>query len=234
MAAVPRHRFYQAAALVMAVLVLFGFARTFYLRQWFDVPPISGLLVVHGVVFTAWFALFVVQTRLIASHNARLHRKVGPWGVALALIVVVTSLMTIVESASSPRMRPMGLNSQQFTFVPLIAILGFAGLFGAAVALRRRADLHRRLILLGMITLLGPPVARLLLVIGVKGGFLFVQTGVAAVFVAWFLLHDWFKHRVVHPIYAIGGALLVLSWPARFWVARTPEWEQVGRWVAGL
>lgn len=234
MSAVPRHRFYQAAALVMGVLVLIGFARTFYLRQWFDVPPISVLLFLHGVVFTAWFALFVVQARLIAGHNARLHRKIGPWGVALAVIVVVTSLMTIVESASSLRPRPMGLNAHQFTFVPLIGIVGFAALFGAAIAWRRRADLHRRLILLAMITILGPPVARILLLIGTKGGFLFAQTAVAAVFVAWCLLHDWFKHRVVHPIYLVGGTLLVLSWPARFWIARTPEWEQVGRWMAGL
>lgn len=234
MAAVIRPRFYVFIAIALAVITLVGFARTFYLREWFEVPPISGLLIVHGAVFTAWFALFVVQTQLIARHNARLHRTLGAWGVGLAVLVVIVSMMTVVESASSPRIRPMGLNSQQFSFVPTFIVIAFAGLFGAAIAFRRRADLHRRLMVLAMIALMGPPVARLLLLLGAKGGFLFSQTAVTAALVAWCLLYDWFKHRVVHPVYSIGGLLLVVSWPARFWVAQTPQWEQVGRWMAGM
>lgn len=42
------------------------------------------------------------------------------------------------------------------------------------------------------------------------------------------------KYRIVHPVYAIGGTLLVLSWPLRMWIVRTPEWESVGRWLAGI
>ena len=84
MAAVVRTRFYPNIALVLALIVIAGFARTFYLRAWFDVPPLTLLVHLHGLVFTAWLALFVAQTRLIARNNYRLHQKLGIAGVALA------------------------------------------------------------------------------------------------------------------------------------------------------
>jgi hypothetical protein len=69
MAAVVRNRFYAAFAVAIAVFTLVAFARTYYLRYWFDVPPITVLLHLHSIVFTAWVVLFVIQTRLIAAQN---------------------------------------------------------------------------------------------------------------------------------------------------------------------
>src|SRR5215510_12316131 len=114
MAGVVRGRFYGLVALVLAALVFAGFARTFYLRAWFDVPPITLLLELHGLLFSAWFALYVVQTRLIAANNVRAHMRLGIAGVVLAALVVAVGLFTTVVSAGAPRMRPMGMTSPQF------------------------------------------------------------------------------------------------------------------------
>ena len=54
MAAVVRSRFYPHIALVLALIIVTGFARTFYLRAWFDLPPLKLLVMLHGVLFTAW------------------------------------------------------------------------------------------------------------------------------------------------------------------------------------
>ncbi len=56
------------------------------------------------------------------------------------------------------------MNSQQFVLVPLVAITFFAILVTAAVLLRKRAQLHKRLMTLAMISVLGPPIARLIFV----------------------------------------------------------------------
>ena len=64
--------------------------------------------------------------------------------------------------------------------------------------------------------------------------FLAIQTSIVAVFVIGALLADWLRHRALHPVYAIGGTLMVLSWPARVWVAHTPAWEAAGRWMAAV
>lgn len=234
MAAIVRNRFYAAIALVLAVLVLTAFARTYYLREWFSVPPITTLLHLHSIAFTAWVVLFVIQTRLIAAQNYRTHMRLGIAGVALAAVVVVFGVATAVESSSAPRVRGGGMNSQQFVFVPLFAIAAFAVLVAAAVALRKRAQLHKRLMVLAMISVLGPPVARLINLTQNQDHFLIIQTAVPALFIAWCLISDWRKYRIVHPIYLYGGTFLVLSWPLRMWIARTPAWESVGRWMAGM
>ena len=83
-------RLYRIAAAVALLAVLVGFAPSFYLKFVFQRPPaLTVLLVVHGVVMTAWFALFVVQAQLAASRNLRLHRRLGTGGVALAAAVLV-------------------------------------------------------------------------------------------------------------------------------------------------
>jgi hypothetical protein len=234
MAAVVRNKVYLFFAFALLAVVLGGFARTYYLRYWFDVPPITMLLHAHSLVFTAWFALFVVQTRLIAAQNYRLHMRVGVAGVVLAALVVLLGIATAIISANAPRIRPMGLSSPQFAFVPLFGIVMFGALVAAAIAWRRKPQVHKRLMMLAMIVVLGPPVARLAMAANVGQYFLAVQTAVAALFVVICLVVDRVKNGVVHPIYAIGGTLLVLSWPARFWVAQTQEWAAIGRWLAQL
>ncbi len=235
MSSTARNPFYIFIGMALSALVLVGFARTYYLRPWFEgLRPITVLLHAHSIVFTAWFALFVIQTRLIAAHKVRTHMQLGLLGVGLAVLVVIVSLVTTVVSANAVHQRPMGMNSAQFILMPLTAAIFFGILVAAAVAMRRNPAWHKRLMTLAMISVLGPPVARLILVSDVREHFLAIQTIVPALFVIWCLVSDWVKHRIVHPVYAIGGTFLVIAWPLRAVIARTAEWESVGRWIAGL
>jgi len=234
MATVVRNRFYAAFAIALAVFVFVAFARTYYLRQWFDVRPITVLVHLHSIVFTAWVVLFVIQTRLIARQNYRTHMQLGIVGIAVAALVVIFGFATAIASAGAPRPRPMGLTSQQFVLIPLVAITLFAILVTAAVLLRKRAQLHKRLMTLAMISVLGPPIARLVFVTHTDKYFGAIQLAVPAVFLAWCLIADWRKYRIVHPVYSIGGAILLISLPVRFMIAQTPQWESIGRWLAGI
>jgi hypothetical protein len=234
MAAVVRSRSYLYVAIALAALVLIGFSRTFYLRYWFEVPPITKLLQLHGLLFSAWFALFVVQARLISRQSYDTHRKLGIAGAVLAALIVVVGLATAVVSASAQRPRGMGLTSPQFVIFPTLAIIAFGGLVAAAIYWRRKPQIHRRLMMLAMIAVLGPPTARVLLLTGLQGHFLAMQTSVTAAFVIACLIADWVRHRTLHPILTVGGTLLVLSWPIRAWAATTPAWQAVGDWMASL
>ena len=234
MAAVTRSRFYPLFALALALVVFVGFARTFYLRQWFDVPPITALLFLHGLVFSMWVAVYVIQTRLIAAHQVRAHMRLGIAGLALAALVVIIGFATACVSANETRPRPMGMASNHFAFIPVFILIAFSSLVTAAVALRWRPELHRRLMTLAMITILPPATARLIMLTGARGHFLELQTTVTAVFVFVCLAGDWIKHRTVHPVYAVGGVLLVVSWPFRVWVAQSEAWGHAGTWMAKL
>jgi hypothetical protein len=231
MAAIVRSRFYPLVGIALVVLTVAGFARTYYLRFLYDLPPLKMLVHLHGLVFTAWLALFVTQTRLIARHNYGLHQKLGIVGAVLAVGVVTIGIVTALVGAPDPRMRPMGFTGLQFLIFPLAGITFFGICVGAAIALRRRSALHKRLMLLGMIAVLGPGVARLIRLMGLGESFLVIQTSVVFVFVAWALLHDWFRNRIVHPVFAVGGLLLVLSWPIRAAVAGTDTWVALAGWL---
>jgi hypothetical protein len=86
--------------------------------------------------------------------------------------------------------------------------------------------------LLALISVLGPPTARLIGLLGASRYFLLIQMSVVAAFVTCCLVHDWRRNRVVHPVFAIGGVVLVLMWPLRYAVARTETWQAIGQWFA--
>ncbi len=234
MATVVRNRVYLALAAALAAFVLVGFARTYYLRVLFDVPPITYLLHAHAILFTAWLVLFVIQVTLISRQNYRTHMQLGIAGIILAALIFVVGLIATCVSAADPRPRPMGMTPEQFAMMPASSILFFGALVLAAFLLRKRAQLHKRLMVLAMIAVLGPATARLIRAADLGQDFLAIQASVAAFFVICALVADWVRHRALHPVFAIGGTLLVLSWPARVWLAHTPAWEAVGRWMAAL
>jgi hypothetical protein len=232
MAVVVRNRFYPQFALVLALLVIVAFSRTYYLRFLSDLPPLVTLVHLHGLVFTGWLALFVAQTRLIARDRVDLHMKLGIAGILLAACVVAIGVATAFHTAAIPRVRATGLTPAQFTVVPFTSISLFAIFVGLGVALRRRAALHKRFMVLAMIAVLGPAVGRLLGLLELTPFLYLANPGIPALFVGWCLLQDWRRNRVVHPVYLIGGLLVIASWPLRMLVARSDWWQPIGAWVA--
>ncbi|HEV2617498.1 MAG TPA: hypothetical protein VGU63_12910 [Candidatus Acidoferrales bacterium] len=77
-------RFYTWVAVAAALVVFAGFARTYYLKEFFGTRSLALLLHVHGLVMTLWFLLFLVQVRLVAAHRTDLHRRLGVFGALLA------------------------------------------------------------------------------------------------------------------------------------------------------
>ena len=87
---------YLFAAILTPIIVLIGFARTYYLKGLFDTPPSipSRLVHIHGVVMTAWVILFVTQIGLVATKRTKTHQKLGILGSFLALLVFVVGILT--------------------------------------------------------------------------------------------------------------------------------------------
>ena len=51
-------RLFLTAAVLFPLIVFAGFARTYYLRGFFQVPPLpSNIVHVHGLVMTMWVAV---------------------------------------------------------------------------------------------------------------------------------------------------------------------------------
>ena len=143
-----------------------GFARTFFLRPLFDVPPIPGRLYLHGVLQASWFCLLVVQATLVAKGRGRLHRRLGVGGAILAAAIAAVTLYTLLRF---PARLSAGKLSTDVTFDPAIVLwtdyaeLGVYTTFvSAAVWFRRRPDVHKRLMLLASIALVAPALSRMI------------------------------------------------------------------------
>lgn len=229
--------FYSGMAIVMALTVFAGFAPSYYLRWLADGPattvsgaPVTPLIHLHGALFSAWVALFLVQTALVAKRRVRLHRRLGVAGATLAAAMVVAGLATAIAAARAGS-APPDVPPLVFLVVPFFDILLFAGFATAAILARRRKEAHKRLMLLAYLALLPAPVARLpgVLALGPLGFFGVAYLGFLLLFAA----YDLWSRRRVHPVYLWGGLLLVLSAPARLLLSGTEVWLWFAAWLVG-
>jgi hypothetical protein len=92
-------RFYGWSAITVALIVLVGFARTYYLKGFFGTRTLAPFVHFHGLVMSAWVVLFFVQTRLIAAHRVALHRSLGILGCCLAAVVFVVAADVTLQAA---------------------------------------------------------------------------------------------------------------------------------------
>ena len=81
--------FFTGMALACALMLYLGFLPSFFHRS-AELPPLTPLYQLHGVLFTAWIALFVVQATLVAGGRIDIHRALGVAGAVLAAIVSET------------------------------------------------------------------------------------------------------------------------------------------------
>lgn len=229
-------RFFTGMALAALLTVFAGFAPSYYLKAAFGRPAISGLqplsplLHVHGLVFTGWIVLFLVQTRLIAARRVGLHRRLGVAGAALAAAMVVVGCAAAIDSARRGATPPGGPPPLVFMAIPFADMVIFSILVAAGIGFRRRPDVHRRLMLTSTISILTPAIARLpgILALGPLGFFALTD-----LFVVVCLVYDRLTRGRVHPAFWWGGGLLLASQAARLVISGTAAWLAFATWATG-
>jgi hypothetical protein len=127
--------------------------------------PLTPLVAAHAASMSAWLVLFSVQAWLAATARLHWHTRLGPVALVVAVAVVVTGYAASVAMArrgfdlsgdlSRPPLR--ALDNTVFQFGGLVI---FAALVGTAMLLRRRPEVHKRLMTLAVIqALMGAPLA---------------------------------------------------------------------------
>jgi hypothetical protein len=116
-----------------------------------------------------------------------------------------------------------------FLFVPLSDIVMFAGFFVAAIVYRNQPEVHKRLMVLAMLTFAQVGTGRLL--VHLWPSLLQPRWHFNA---AWFLpvagvlLHDLLTRRRIHAVYLVGGVLFLLR-INRIPFMRSEAWLPIGR-----
>jgi hypothetical protein len=219
----PRGKFYVGSAAVLVLVVLVGFAPTFYLRAAFGAPgfswrggapALSWPVFVHGLILTSWFLLFALQAAFVAGRRTALHRVLGWAGGAIGLAVIISGGMAtpyrMAELAAQGRLEGLMGSAPIVVWSNTASIVAFAILLAAAIVLRHRPETHKRLMLLASISISQPAFARIFRwpvfqASGIEG----VMLAVAASFVmvGALIVHDLLSRKSLHPATVAGAAV---------------------------
>lgn len=203
-------RFFIGSAIVIAALCFAGFARSYYLRAWLGKRALAPVLHLHGMIMTAWIVLFTVQIVFIAKHRIQLHRKLGVLGALLAALVVGLGAFIVVRDVG--RQSPNATTASFWTLFAAfdgINLILFGGLVFAAVWMRRRSDVHKRLMLLAALSLLPPALGRIAIQFVPDEREPITKLALLAGCVVLVVLIDTLRNRRLHPAFGWGIALLL-------------------------
>ena len=225
-------RFYFFLGLLLAAIVFIGFARTFYLNSYFARHHLTVLSILHGIVFSSWIVLLVVQSALISSKQVRIHRRLGYASIALVVLIVAFALALTIRSAQrgfTPPGAPPPLNFMAVNFADVVL---FPSIVGVALWYRNRPEIHKRLMVVATIAILAPATARIVLLFS-SNAILFKAYGISLAILLSCMLYDYLTHRRVHPAYIWGGLVFLLSIPLRLYVGSTAAWLSFAHWMTG-
>ena len=212
--------FFTTMSLTMLAFIFIGFAPSFYLRgvihPYHPMAPLNLVVFLHGLAFSAWVILFAVQTGLVASGNVHIHRRLGPVGVVLVALMLPLALLVAIGGIHRPHSGPAGIPPLSWLAVPLINIPLFAGLVIAALLKRRMPVAHKRLMLIAMVSIMGPAFGRIPVPPPIGG--LFALVALLTLLIP-LIVWDWRTRGRVHPATAWGSATVLLGavLPAIVW-----------------
>ncbi len=211
--------FFAAMSVLVAVVIAAGFGPT-YARA-LAPPGLPFWVHVHGAAMAGWIVLFAVQATLIRRRSLALHRTLGWASVGLVAVMlplgVATNLLAIRRGATPPFFTP-----EMMFAADNIDLLLFVGLFAWALAKRRQAQWHKRLLLCATVLMTWPALGRLVgrsgadfaLVVPISTALLFVLVLAGPVV-------DLVRRGRVHPAYLWGVGLIALAQPLHVVVANS-------------
>ncbi len=236
-------RFYVGFSLLTMAAVLLGFARSFFLRplfsEWAAVhSPQEPFFYFHGVLFLMWLLLLIAQTSLVAFRRIDVHRRLGVSGAVLAGVMVVFGIIAALIAARRPTgFVDVPVPPLQFLTVPLGDIAMFGIFVALGIAQRRKAQNHKRFILLGSILMMDAAVARWPFAIMLAPAPV-PWIGMTDLFVDMFLLPlivwDLISLRRIHPVTLWGGLALIASQVLRLMISGTSGWLAFATWAVSL
>ena len=192
---------------------------------------IVPLVVIHGLAMFGWVSLFLAQSILIWNGNRRLHMVIGPAGAVLAAgIVVLGAAMACLSVHFNPQSYQIVGGARFFLAVMLGEMVIFGALVGIGMLYRRRAEIHRPMMLLATIQITSGALGRCPYISDLSIVPPLYVVGPVLLFGALIFLLQWGMTRVASRWYVIGYLGMTVAGLISTAVGRTALWSS----IAGL
>lgn len=225
--------FFSSMAIAMALVVFAGFSRTFYMRAVFAPPPLAnpGLMIAHGLAFTAWIAVLVTQVSLVAAGRRAAHMTLGIFGTGLAGAMAVLGIMLAIDALRRSHAHAGAHSPEAFFAIPITLVTVFLILTSLGIANRARPDWHKRFMILATMAILPAAVAR------IPAGFIAhggppVFYGLTDLFLVAMAIYDVRSKGRVHPATLWAGAIAIGAEVASLALGMSAPWLAFATWLA--
>ena len=224
--------FYFAMSLLSAAAVVAGFSQTVDagLLHPGIAPP--RILWVHGVTFSAWILIFILQSALVRTRNVKWHRTIGWVAAALATIMVPLGVVTAIRMVHFETYSLHMPHRYAFLAIPFFDISVFGLCMALAIYWRKTPEFHRRLVFFATCGLLVAAFARMDHAFARQHNLSYVGVDLM---LALGVCRDLLVNRRIHTVYRIGVPLYyVAQFGVIYLAAIGPEWwVRIGRAIAG-
>ena len=225
--------FFSGMAAVALVVVLIGFAHTYFLAGLFRAPLPNLLVHIHGAAFTLWIILFITQISLVTARRVDLHRRLGLLVFVLAIVMIVLGTLTASDSLARHLAHP-GTDTVEeqraFYAVPLGDMLMFSTFVYLGYRNRFQPAVHKRLMWFATLSLLDA---------GFDRWPVFDPYSLPVVnlicFTPLLLLmigYDWWSTGKVQRVTILGAIFMVVVQQIRHPLGHTAAWQNFAAWVA--
>ncbi len=209
-----------AFAALVAVAVLLGFGRTFFLplaQGRFSAP---WFVYVHAALFLIWVTLFGTQVTLAAKRRMQWHRRLG-WS-AVAIVPMMTASGVVVAVWATHRDLSRGQTGALAFFCGLLMdMLLFFAFASVALVMRRRPAVHKRLMVFATVAVLGAAIGRIPVVGDAANA---IAVGLVLAVAAFDVTID----GRLQAVTVVGGAILLAGIFSETPLGQTETWARVG------
>jgi len=223
--------FFARYATAFAAFIVFGFAQ-FELRGLAPFGVFGWEIHAHAAAMVAWLALSVAQPWLVASGNVAVHRRLGWASAGLIVAIPVVGSMAGFAALRDGIVPPFFAPAYFLALVNVGAIL-FAALVVAGVAMVRRIDWHRRLMLGSTALLLEPALGRTLPMPLMSWWGEWVAMAIQVGALGFLAAHDRRTIGRIHPATLIAMAVIVLDHVLFETLAKFPPLVAYASGIAG-
>jgi FtsH-binding integral membrane protein len=221
--------FYFSMSLLVAAVVVYGFSHTVDQNLIHATPPRPWILWAHGIVFSGWLVFFIFQSALVRTHNVKVHRKTGWFGVAMGALIPVLGISTAIVMDKFNFEMFHAATAKVFFSVQSWDMIAFTIPFLLAVYWRRKPEYHRRLVLVATCALTAAGFGRFPFL-----PFWGFYTGVDALILLG-VVRDLIVNRRIHVVYRYALPLFVVGQivALQLWTHHPAWWVRLTNAIIG-
>jgi hypothetical protein len=229
--------FYLWMAGVFVVVAFGGFTPSYWSKVLAGTFHGAPIFHIHGFLLFTWTLFYFFQTALVAARRTPDHRSWGMAGIALFSVMTCSVILTELTILKQDEALGMADAGRRFSAVALCAWPLLATLFTLAIVNVRRPQVHKRLMLLLMVGMMTPALARVFIAlfappgaIGPPQPFVSVPPAlVADLLLVVAIVRDWRLLGRPHPVYVYGGLALLAQQVLTVPFAASGAWMEIAK-----